>query len=176
METIKSLSNSIVKHGVQAIILVNNVSNIFNQKYLLVQDHDDRRRGDGIRRIGLPGGGIEEAEMPHQSILRELKEEIALDLEENPFEQFGCYQKLRPTGFTNDNYLFVVRLNYIPRLITNDPREVSKVIILSLKEIISLSAKGLIHEGSVRLIIHYLNGERSGFLNEPAILNGIIKF
>ncbi len=176
METVKILSNSIVKNGVQAIILINNYHNIFDQKYLLVQDYDDRGRGDGIRRIGLPGGGIEEGEVPCRSILRELKEEVDLDLEKNSFERFGCYQKLRPNGFTNDNHLFVMKLNYVPKLKTNDPKEVSKIIILSLKEIISLFAKGFIHEGSIRLITHYLNGERSGSLNEPAILNGLIKF
>ncbi len=176
METVKILSNSIVKDGVQAIILINNNSNIFGQKYLLVKDRDARGKKDGNRRIGLPGGGIEEGENPDQALIREIDDEVALDLTKIPFEQFGCYQKLRPNGFTNDNYLFTLRLNYIPRLITNDPKEVSKVIILSLNEIISLSAKGLIHEGSIRLIIHYLNGERSGSLNEPAILNGIIKF
>ena len=176
METINILSNSIVKNGVQAIILVNEGTNMFRQEYLLVQDHDDRKRGDGIKRLGLPGGGIDEGETPYQSIMRELNEEVALDLKKNYLEQFGCYQKRRPNGCINDNYLFTSRLNYKPRLITNDPNEVSEVFILSLIEIISLSAKSVIHEGSIRLIVHYLNGVRSGSLNEPAILNGLIKF
>lgn len=176
MEKINTLSNSIVKHGVQGIILVNDVSNIFDQKYLLVQDYNDRGRGDGRRMVGLPGGGIEKGERPYQSLIRELHEEIALDLKKDFFEQFGCYQKLRPNGFINDNYLFVLKLNYVPSLVTNDPKEVSKVVILSFREIISLSTKRLVHEGSIRLIIHYLNGSRSGSLNEPAVLNGLIQF
>jgi 8-oxo-dGTP pyrophosphatase MutT (NUDIX family) len=177
METIKVLSNSVVKHGVLAIIFVGKASNPLDEKCLFVVDNDDRGRGDGRRRIGLPGGGIEINEKPHQAIIRELDEEVALIVEENSLEQFGCYQKKRPNGFINDNHLFVYKLNNIPnKLRTNDPGEVSKVHLLSLREIISLSAKGFVHEGSIRLIVHYLNGVRSGSLNEPAILNGLIQF
>jgi ADP-ribose pyrophosphatase YjhB (NUDIX family) len=176
METSVKKSNSIVKHGVQAIILIGMDQNIFSQKYLLVEDYDDRDRGDGIRRLGLPGGGIEKNEIPHYSIVRELHEEVSLNIRKNFVEYFGCYQKKRPNGFINDNHLFIIRLINTPKLKTNDPNEVSKVHVLTLREIISLSTKGFIHEGSIRLIVHFLNDKRFGSLNEPAILRDLIFF
>lgn len=164
-------ANSII-HGVQAVVLVETAQNIFNQKILLVQDHDDRGRGDDTRRYGLPGGGIEPFETPTFSILRELREEVALELEELDLQEVGCFQKTRPSGLTNDNHLFVTRLNYTPDCVTNDPAEVSKVCIFELCEIIDNYK--LVHEGSLRLIFHFLNGSKSGSLNEPVAWDAFI--
>jgi len=174
METsIKTLSNPIVKDGVQAIVLVKEANNFLDQEYILVQDYNDRGRGDGIKMYGLPGGAIENEEVPEISIFRELFEEIAYDTELNcSFEKFGCYQKLRPNGQTNDNHLFVFRLNYVPDLKTNDYTEVSQVHLLNLRDIIELAVKRQIHEGSIRLIFNFLNGIKSGSLNDLTTLNG----
>ncbi len=173
MEQIKSLSSSIVKDGVQAIVLVKNEFNFFDQKYIMVQDYNDRGRGDGILMYGLPGGAIEEEETPKKSILRELEEEIAFNRHRHfSIEEFGCYKKLRPSGYVNDNHLFVIRIDYIPDLKTNDPTEVSKVHLLTFREIINLSLNNRIHEGSIRLILNFVKGIKSGSLNQPVIFNG----
>ena len=166
-------SSSIVKNGALGIILVGESEDLFNQEFIIVEDYNDRNRGDGIKMFGLPGGGIEKGEKSYKGFLREMFEEISLDFKLCTFKKFGCYKKLRPNGLTNDNYLFVIRLNYVPVLITNDPKEVSKVHILKLKDIIKLAEKGIFHEGSIRLIFHYLNGNKSGSLNEPVSFNSI---
>ncbi len=100
MEEIKTLSNSIVKDGVQAIILVGHEEDPFNQNYVLIRDNNDRGCKDGKRMYGLPGGAIEKerGEEPKDALLRELYEEINFepDLYNNfSFEnlkEFGCYQ------------------------------------------------------------------------------------
>jgi|GEM_PF-6731305 len=176
MGQIKILSDPIVKDGVQGIVLVKEDNNFFNQKYILVQDYNDRGRGNGIRMYGLPGGAIEKKDGGDVlvSIFRELFEEIAYNSEWGcSFEEFGCYTKLRPNGQINNNHLFILRLDYVPELKTNDPGEVSEVHILSLREIIGLYPHGFIHEGSIRLIIHHLNGQKNGSLDDPVILNDI---
>ena len=66
----------------------------------------------------------------------------------------------------------MTRLMYTPLLKTNDPNEVSKVLILKLGEIIDLAAIGYVHEGSIRLIFNYLNKKTFGSLNEPTTFNG----
>jgi ADP-ribose pyrophosphatase YjhB (NUDIX family) len=174
MEEIKILSNSIVKDGVQAIVMVEKAFNFLDQKYILVQDCNDRGRGDGNKMYGLPGGAIEKKEIPEGSILRELYEEIAFNSSGNyTFEKFGCYQKLRPNGQINDNHLFVLRLNSCPVLRTNDQKEVSMVHLLTLKEIINLAIKKQVHEGSIRLILKFLKEERFGSLNELVIFDSV---
>jgi 8-oxo-dGTP pyrophosphatase MutT (NUDIX family) len=172
MEEIKILSNSITKDGVLCIVLVKRGFGQFDQKYLLVQDYDDRGNGTGIRKYGLPGGGIEDGELPKEAIKRELFEEVALDLSINNFIEIGSFTKIRSNGLINKNNLFVATLNYFPDLATNDPKEVSKVHILDFREIIKLAQNGWIHEGSIRLIFHFLNGTESCSLNEPVCFNG----
>jgi 8-oxo-dGTP pyrophosphatase MutT (NUDIX family) len=173
MDEIKTLSNPMVKDGVQAIVLVGEVFNFFDQEYIMVQDYNDRGRGDGILMYGLPGGAIEPKEIPEESIRREVKEEIAYFHSKSTFKKFGCYQKLRPNGQINDNHLFILRLNSCPSLKTNDPNEVSKVHLLTLRQIINLAVKKEVHEGSIRLILKFLRGDNSGLLNEPIVFNGL---
>lgn len=170
--TIKILSNPIVKDGVQGLILVKNSNKILNQKVILVQDFDDRGRGDGIRLLGLPGGGIEFGEKPEKSLQRELNEEINLFIKINSFQRFGCYTKLRPNGVTNNNYLFFARVLSFKKRETNDPKEVSCIKVLSLGKIIEKARMELVHEGSIRLIFNFLNGIKTGSLNEPVTFNG----
>lgn len=158
----------VVKDGVQAILLIKNAKNILNQKIILVQDSDDRGRGDNMCLLGLPGGGIELGERPERSLQRELDEEIALNIKINSLVKFGCYTKLRPGGVTNNNHLFIAHLNFFNKKKTNDPNEVSDIFVLSFREIFEKARLGLIHEGSIRLILHFLNGNRSGSLNEQA--------
>jgi len=160
------------KDGVQGIFMIGCSKKILNQKFVLVQDHDNRGTGTKIRKCGLPGGAIEPGEDEWTAFLRETEEEIALVLQESSFEKIGCFTKLRPGGFTNENNLFKVRLDYSPKCVTNDPKEVSKVHKFTLAKIIFLAQKGQIHEGSIRLLLHFLNGTTSGSLNEPVTWNG----
>lgn len=159
--------NPMIIHGVQAVVLVGTAQNIFNQKILLIQDRDDRGRGDNTRMYGLPGGAIEEGETPSVAILRELFEETSLKLQKGEIKKVGCFTKVRPNGLTNNNHLFAVELDRVSQLVTNDPDEVSKIHILELQEILELATQGLVHEGSIRLIFHFLNKNQSGSLNEP---------
>ncbi len=165
-----------IKDGVQGIILVKKAKSLLTQNYLLIQDHDDRGLGTGIRKLGLPGGGIEYQETPDIALVREIEEESSLNLAQSSlkYEKFGCYTKMRSNGFPNDNHLFVIKLDYFPELKTNDPFEVSKVVVLQLWEIINYFHEGRVHEGSMRLICHFLNGTKSGSLNEPVSLSGTI--
>lgn len=158
----------VIKDGVQAIVLVGSARDILNQKIVLVQDFNDRGRGDGLRLLGLPGGGIEPGERPEKSLQRELSEEVALYVKRNSLKKFGCYTKLRPCGAINNNHLFVARLKSFKERKTNDPNEVSRILVISLKEIIDKAHLGLVHEGSIRLILNFLSGKRSGSLNEQS--------
>ena len=169
MGQIKRKSNPIVKDGVQGIILVGKSENIFDQIYILVQDFDDRRRGDGRKMIGLPGGAREVSDKSFKdALIRELYEEVAINFRKDRIQKVGSYSKIRLNGTINNNHLFVTLLDFTPKLMTNDPKEVSKVQALTLREIIHLCLCGHVHPGSMRLIVHYLNGQKSGSLNEPA--------
>lgn len=164
----------IVKDGVQGLIFVGVSKNILTQKIILVQDRNDRGRGDGIRLLGLPGGGIEEGEKPVESLKRELFEEVALNGEIRSLKKFGRYKKRRPNGYVNDNILFWVKVDHWGEKVTNDPKEVSKIHILIIDEIIKMAQIGLVHEGSIRLILNFINGIRSGSLNEPVIFGSFV--
>lgn len=166
--TVEKTKIPVIKDGVQGIILVNKNDNIFEQKIILVRDFNDRGRGDGRLLLGLPGGGIERGEEISYSSLREIFEEASVSQKEMIyFEKFGCYEKLRPNGVTNNNHLFVALLNSFNDRKTNDPKEVSEIVILSLGEVFEKARDGWVHEGTIRLIIHFLNGKKSGSLNEP---------
>jgi 8-oxo-dGTP pyrophosphatase MutT (NUDIX family) len=175
METINIKPVSII-HGVQGIIQVmggdRSAQGILSQEYLIIQDHDDRGLGTGICKCGLPGGRIEKGEIPIVALLRELREEVAISFEASSFNKIGSFTKKRPGGFTNDNHLFYTRLDYRPKKKTNDPREVSEVYIFSFREILYLARFGRFHEGSIRLLFHFLNGIKSGSLNEVAHFYG----
>lgn len=160
---------SVVPDGVQGIFLVKKSLNLLNQRFILVQDHNDRGTGTGIRKCGLSGGKIEEGETPELALRRETNEEIGL--EDFAFIRFGSFPKTRPNGFVNNNTLFIVKIDNTLNLETNDPKEVSKICVFTLKEIIRLNERGYIHEGSIRLIFHFLNGTRGSVsLNLPVKL------
>ena len=143
-----------------------------NQRFVIIQDKDDRGLGTGLPKRGIPGGGIEEKETPQIALMRELDEEIGFKFEISSLKQVGCFQKNRMNGWINDNYLFSTRLNYEPILQTNDPREVSKVHISPFWEIINFMRAGRFHEGSIRLLFHFLNGTKKGSLNDMVNFRG----
>lgn len=173
MEQITKTS-PMVLDGALGVILVGISDFIFRQRFVLIQDRDDRKTGTGIRKHGLPGGGIEteKNETPKIAFIREVEEEIAEKLANHQPEQIGCFTKLRPNGYTNKNYLFRTVLDKTPKCTTNDPDEVSKVVVYTLEEIIQLAQRGEIHEGSIRLIFHFLNETTSGSLDCPVSWNG----
>lgn len=157
--------------GVQGIIMVGeNSHDLFQQKFLLVQDRNDRGRGDGILMCGLPGGGVNENEHHSIAINREVcLEEVGIKLD---FVYFGCYTKIRPNGF-NYNHLYIAQICNLPSILkTNDPLEVSEIKIKTLSQIIEMAEQKLIHEGSIRLKLKFLNRIRTGSLNKPVYWNG----
>lgn len=157
--------------GVQGIIMVGeNSHDLFQQKFLLVQDYNDRGRGDGILMCGLPGGGVNENEHHSSAINREVcLEEVGIQLD---FVYFGCYKKIRPNGF-NYNHLYIGQIYDLPSILkTNDPLEVSDIKIKTLSQIIEMAEQKLIHEGSIRLKLKFLNGIRNGSLNQSVRWNG----
>lgn len=159
-------------HGVQAIVQVGFHPDYLKQRYLLVQDKDDRGFGTEVLKSGLAGGGIDKGETALRAIHREVCEELGIEIPLDSFESFGCYQKQRVHGI-NDNHLFHAVLERRPRFLkTNDPSEVSRVHMKTLEQIIDLARMDIIHEGSVGLLFNFLSGIRFGSLNDPATLNG----
>lgn len=173
METQVKTLNPIVKDGVQIIKLIGKATNFLDQKIVMVQDYNDRGRGDGVRMIGLPGGAIEQTDKSKKhAAKRESREEIAS--RSSSLQLFGCYTKNRAGGVTNKNYLFVSYENEFKDRETNDPKEVSDILVLSIKDIIdAYLVLRNIHEGSIRLIFHYLNGSTTGHLNDQVTLGNI---
>jgi 8-oxo-dGTP pyrophosphatase MutT (NUDIX family) len=153
---------------VQAILLVEESPDPLYQKYILVRDINDRGNGSGIKKIGLAGGKVEKHETPRSAILREILEEAGLSFREHFsfLRPFGVYLKTRQPGEINCNSLYCVKVNRLPNeLKTNDPDEVSEVLIMNLTEIIQAYERGEVHEGSIRLILLHILGETEGVLN-----------
>lgn len=63
----------------------------------------------------LPGGGINSGEDPGEAILREVKEETALQLKPDQVKLLGKY-RYRQDGLTFHYDLYVARLNKSPKL------------------------------------------------------------
>ena len=165
----KSL-NPVIKDGVQVIVLFGvgqKIIDPYQMKFLLIQDYNDRGRGDEVKLWGLPGGGIDEGEVPSKAAARELYEEAGLCID--GFSKEGVFSKLRSNGLVNQNYLFSLSLGCEPKLNTNDPLEVSRVKFFTLSEILNFAKEKQIHEGSIRLILLFLKGEKTSSLNEPVV-------
>ncbi len=152
--------------GVQVIVLVGDVeSNPLLQRYIFIRDATDRNTGTGICKYGLAGGGMNPGESLLTAIVRECNEELGLHLVPVYHSSFS---KRRPSGHENMNHLF---FSYISPnglvLQTNDLEEVSSVHVFTLEQIIDLYQGGFVHEGSIRLLFHFLNASEEGSLNEP---------
>ncbi|MEI7810214.1 MAG: NUDIX hydrolase [bacterium] len=161
--------------GVLAIALVGLSEEIIDQQFLLIQDVDDHGLGDGLRKFGIAGGGIEKSDATIVAAMqREFDEEVGIKYKKVLFKKFGCYKKNRFGGYTNDNHLFIIKLNFPPnqKFSTNDTAEVSDIHVFKLREIISMAKAGMVHEGSIRLIFLYLLGIKKGSLNDPVTWNG----
>lgn len=164
---------SIIKNGVQIIYFQSGLT-LLEKKVLLIRDKDDRGTGTGIIKYGLPGGGIEECEDPISAAQREMHEETGIYLLLRKLALFGIFTKERANGSINQNYLFCSENETQKKIfLTQDFVEVSRVENLFLSEILKLWFRGLLHEGSIRLILNWLNGINSGSLNKPVIWNDI---
>lgn len=135
------------------------------QQIALGEDADDRGTNTRIRKKGLFGGGIEEGEEPEDAAFRECEEEGGFS--PRSLEYFGCFTKIRESGIENLNHIYCTNAPS-GHLHTNDPKEVSKIWICSIGEILNLGLIGEIHEGTLRILLHYLNNKRSGSLSEKA--------
>lgn len=171
METNK---NSIKPHKdrVLAIALVGQSEEVLDQQFLLIKDKNAHY---GIHRYHIAEGGIKVSDSAMVSaIQRKFSEEVGTRYKKVLFKKFGCYQKKRSGGYSNQNHLFVIKLNFSPdeKFSTDDISEVSDMFILKLKEIIILARSGLLHESSMRLIFLYLKKIKTGSLNDPITWNG----
>ena len=163
MET--SVLSQAIADGVQVIVLVEHSADPLLQKYVFVRDATDRGTGTSICKYGLAGGAINTGESRDGAIERECIEELGLEI--TPVYH-SSFTKLRPGGYTNMNHLYFSYIPTPPSLCTNDTDEVSGLEIFTLQQVIALYEKGLVHEGSIRLLFHYLNCSEEGSLNEPA--------
>ncbi len=152
------------KDGALNILKVGYDASILYQNIKLVVDANDRGTGTGIRRMGLPGGGIEPGETPEQTARREAGEEGGVCLIDS-LEYFGCFKKQRGHGVSNKNHIFTGFIEDKPYE-TNDPEEVSNILTFTIGEILNLGLVGHVHEGTLRILLHYLAGNRSGSLSE----------
>lgn len=159
----------VVKDGVLSIVFIGLLArDVLDQKIILVKDKNDRGRGDNILMLGLPGGGIEYGEKPSEAIRRELFEETSLNGEIGSLSKFGCYTKYRPKeDVVNWNYLFITKVSGFCCRETNDQNEVSEICVYTIREIIEKAKNNMVHEGSIRLLIHFLNGKKFDHLNKP---------
>ncbi len=164
----KNIISAPPKDGALNILKVGFENSALYQKIKLVVDADDRGTGTGISMMGLPGGGIEPGESPEETARREAGEEVGV-FRINSFEKFGCFTKQRSHG-SNMNYVYT---GYVDdnEYCTNDPLEVSRIVKFSIGEILNLGLFGNIHEGTLRILLHYLKGNRSGSLSEKVTWN-----
>lgn len=155
-----------IPKGVQLIGRISFEKNPLYQKFLIIQDRDDRGTKTGICKWGLIGGGLELGETKKEAIFRERYEEGGIN--EGRIRQYGCYRKTRPTGYVNKNYVYYSSIGCsIQELRPVDIKEVSRIDVFSLGEIINLVTIGSFHEGSIRILFHFMNRTRYGSLDYP---------
>jgi ADP-ribose pyrophosphatase YjhB (NUDIX family) len=154
--------------GVQVILQYEKSEDPLFQKYIVVRDINDRGSGTGVKKIGLPGGEIDDIETYVHAGLREVHEETGLQsFHFTSLDFFGFYPKSRSNGW-NNNALLVGTVTHLPeKMITNDTSEVSEVLIMTLEEIIQSFHSGEFHEGSIRLILLHLIGVKERSLDLP---------
>ncbi len=152
------------KDGALNILKVGYNSSLLYQKIKLTVDANDRGTGTGVRLMGLPGGGIEPGETPEETARREAQEEGGVDVISS-FEKFGCFTKKRFHNMSNMNHIFTGFIED-KKYETNDLEEVSGIVTFSIGEILNLGLIGHVQEGTLRILLHYLNGNRSGSLSE----------
>ena len=85
----------------------------------------------------LPGGRINRKESPEQAMVRELKEELGLNL----FNQFKFLNKIEVFGYDRTGvFVFLVELDWHQReMLKIDPIEIKEVQWFNLKELPVLS-------------------------------------
>ena len=102
---------------------------LFNHNRILLQLRDNNPKTLNPNKWGIFGGGIEKGEAPEEAAIRELKEELELNLEK--------LEPLLQTEFNNEKiYLFKHEIKNISNLRLNEGKDIksfSKEEILALK-------------------------------------------
>lgn len=153
------------KDGALNIVKIGNDAPLYQQIRLTV-DADDRGTETGLCLIGLPGGAIEFGETPEMAAYRELTEEVGLVPSQLKYlDRFGCFTKIRDNGKINNNYVFCAETD-AHNTKTNDPSEVSGLVTYSIGEVLNLGLLKKVHVGTLRILLNYLNNQKSGSLSE----------
>ncbi len=104
---------------------------IFNQKSLMVVTN---YVGDGS--LSLPGGGIKKYETPLQALIREVKEEIDLDLDQVKLKYLGHF--ITDGRFVQyQYYLWIAQIDDLDfkNLKTRRPLEISQILMIDLDKL-----------------------------------------
>lgn len=84
----------------------------FQDKILFVRRHPDKPQGNTW---GIPGGKVEEAENPKMAVIREIHEEVGLDINDDSLEMIGrLYCRLPHIDYVF--HLFKKGYNAIPEI------------------------------------------------------------
>ena len=111
-------------------------------------------------KLTLPGGGVGFAELPIDSVPREVHEELGVTISRQRLTIVGCFVRRLTYG---DVFLF--EYNGVRRMheetFTPDPSEVTDIRWLKPEEVASLPSDE-IYDAQKHLVMHYLNWVNSG--------------
>jgi 8-oxo-dGTP pyrophosphatase MutT (NUDIX family) len=126
----------------------------------------------------LPCGYLDWDESGSDAARRELWEEVGLEpnhfIEDLKLTTF--HHKLRFADVCNKNFIFTGTLNEnvnVLDLTTNDKLEVSHIHSLLLVQILTMYKHGMIHAGSVRILLLNELGVREGKLHKPVLYDDV---
>lgn len=126
----------------------------WQDKILLVKRHPNSSQG---LTWGLPAGKMEKNETPRQAVIREVREEVGLEVDDETLESFGLlYCRLPHVDF--HFHVFRFRFHQLP------------AVQLSPSELIDM--KWLTHEEALKLPLIAGGKEALDYYKQRRILNG----
>lgn len=126
------------EHIAVAIIFIENSKGEF-----LIQKTSKEKGGN----YSSTGGHVDHDEEPIDSIIREIKEELGLDVDKNEIEDLGFILKDFPVRF-----IFYLKKDIDINDLTIQKEEVESVSFMSLDELNKIIEKGLMHKGHLMVL------------------------